>query len=341
MSEIKGIAAPAVSDWLTANLDGLPAPYRFDLIAAGGSNLTYITTAANGVRFVLRRGPLRARLATAHDMQREYRIMQALAGTCVPVPAMFAYCADESVNGAEFYCMEMVDGLVLRDRASTMEMSRGDCLRATESLVDVQVAFHQVDLGSVGLGDLSRHAGYIERQLSRWKKQVDAGRCRDVPLLDELHEVLRRSVPPATKARPGLAHGDYRFDNTVLDSNYRVSAVLDWELCTIGDPLADFIWSLGYWAEPGEQLTWLQDPPTKNPQFPRREVVTSLYAARSGDSLDDIDWYTAFSWWKQACIVEGIYSRMQNGASGGMKLEHVDLVGQRVIAYLERARSLL
>ena len=173
MNDIKGIKLAAVSDWLASKLAGLPAPYQFNLVAAGGSNLTYIVTAGNGERFVLRRPPLRARIATAHDMRREYRIMKALVNSAVPVPAMLAYCDDESVTGAEFYCMEMIDGLILRDRAASSTMNEQDGLRATESLIDAQVAFHQIELQGVGLADLSRHDDYVQRQLRRWKKQVE------------------------------------------------------------------------------------------------------------------------------------------------------------------------
>lgn len=340
MNQIKGIDLPVVTDWLAANLDGFPAPYRFDLIAAGGSNLTYLVTAGNGKRFILRRPPLSARLATAHDMRREYNIMTALGKSKLPVPEMLALCDDESVNGARFYCMEMVDGLILRDRAASEGMTRQDCLRATESLIDAQIAFHQVNLEAVGLADLSRHDGYLERQLARWKKQVEVAKTRDLPLIESLHETLSKSIP-AARVRPGLAHGDYRFDNTILNNDYQVSAVLDWELCTIGDPVADFVWSLNYWAEPNDSLFWSQDPPTRNPLFPLRNNVIELYQERSGYAVNDLGWYMAFSWWKQACIVEGVYNRMRHGAVGGMKVESVDLVGERVVGYLKYAQVLL
>ena len=340
MSAIKGIDVAVVTGWLETNLAGLPAPYTFELVAAGGSNLTYIVTAANSERFVLRRPPVRARIATAHDMHREYRIMSALAVHAYPVPDMLAYCDDESVNGADFYCMEMIDGLILRDQASAAAMSAAHCLRATESLIDAQVVLHKIDLDKVGLADLSRHEGYLQRQLRRWQKQVNAGKTRDVTLFDQLHDTLSHSVPAAI-VKPGLAHGDYRFDNVVLNDNYQVAAVLDWELCTIGDPVADFVWSLCYWAQADEELTWLLSPPTKNPLFPDRDTVVAMYVERMGITLGDISWHTAFSWWKQACIVEGVYSRMQKGATGGMKIENLDVLGQRVINYLERAHSLL
>ena len=145
---------------------------------------------------------------------------------------------------------------------------------------------------------------------------------------------------PAQAVPPGLVHGDYRFDNVVLNDAGQVIAVLDWELCTIGDPLADFVWSLGYWAEPGEPLSWLQDPPTRHPAFPSRERVLALYSELSGTSLEHFAWYRVFSWWKQACIVEGVYNRLQQGARGGMAVESLEQIATRVETYLETADAL-
>lgn len=326
-----------ITDWLADNLADYPAPYQFSLIPAGGSNLTYIATAANQQRFVVRRPPLRARLASAHDMSREHRIMSALAATNVPVPEMLAYCSDESVCDVEFFCMAMVDGVVIRDRASSEHMSKADCERATDSLIDAQIAFHTVDLNAIGLGDMAQHDGYLERQLKRWQKQQRASATREVPLFDALHDKLAGSRPKS-HATPGLAHGDYRFDNTILTHDYGMAAVLDWELCTIGDPVADFIWSLNYWAEPDDDIFWLLDPPTLNPNFPSRAEVFAEYQRRSGlDVENNLAWYQAFSWWKQACIVEGVYARMQKGAGGGMKTSSLDLVAERVLDYLAQA----
>ena len=174
--EVKGIQLPAVTDWLEAQLPDFPPPYQFELVAAGGSNLTCRVTAGNGDHFALRRPPVRARIATAHDMQREYRIMHALRDSAVPVPRMLAYCENTDITGAEFYCMEWMTGLALRDQDSCAGMSGADCRRATESLLDAQVAFHQIDLQAVGLSDLAQHEGYLQRQLRRWEKQVETAR---------------------------------------------------------------------------------------------------------------------------------------------------------------------
>lgn len=327
----------SIESWLAAELSEFTPPYRFNLVPAGGSNLTYIVNASNNQRFVVRRPPLRARLATAHDMGREYRIMNALKDTAVPVPNMLAYCRDRNVCDVDFFCMAMVEGMVIRESKDVVSLSSNECLRATESLIDAQVAFHTIDLDSVGLSDLARHDEYLLRQLKRWKKQVDSAAARDVPILDQLHRELLNTVPTSL-ASPGLAHGDYRFDNTILNPNFTIAAVLDWELCTIGDPIADFIWSLNYWAEPGESLYWLMDPPTLHPSFPSRRKLIELYQQRSGlDVETHYGWYQTFSWWKQACIVEGVYARLLKGGRGGMKVAAPKQVARRVDEYLNKA----
>ena len=161
---------------------------------------------------------------------------------------------------------------------------------------------------------------------------------RDLPLLDDLHERLSRTVP-AEDGRPGLAHGDYRFDNCVLGPDRRVAAVLDWELCTIGDPVADFCWSLMYWADPGDTVTFLDSSPTLAPGFPRRADVARRYATRSGRDLGALPWFTAFSLWKMACIVEGAYARRLKGASGGAPPRDVESIARRVDGFLEASAA--
>jgi aminoglycoside phosphotransferase (APT) family kinase protein len=311
-----GIDRAAVDRWLVDHVPGAKPPFTYELIAAGGSNLTYRVTDVDGGQWALRRPPVAHVLPTAHDMGREWRIMAALAGSDVPVPACVAYCADSEVNGAPFYVMSFVEGRILRDRDSTSDMATSQAEVATESLIDVQVALHRVDVDAVGLGDLARRSDYVGRQLTRWRNQVERGGARELPLMGDLHDRLV-AAKPEEKAPPGIAHGDYRFDNTILGDDYRVVAVLDWELSTIGNPIADFAWSLQYWADPGDTLWFLSDPPTLNQIFVRRDEVARRYAERSGFDLSDLTYYSVFSWWKQACIVEGVYARRLQGASGG------------------------
>jgi aminoglycoside phosphotransferase (APT) family kinase protein len=338
----RGIDTRQVSDWVLAHVPEACAPFAFRLIAAGGSNLSYLVEDARGVRRILRRPPSSAALATAHDMHREWRIMTAL-GTHrapVPVPRMLAFCDDESVTGAHFYVMEFVDGLILRDRAGAAHMDAAACTRAMHSLVATQAALHTLDPAAVGLDELGRHGGYVARQLKRWRGQVEASATRDLPLLGQIHERLAANIPAET-CRPALAHGDYRLDNVVLGADFRVRAVLDWELCTIGDPVADFFWSLMYWSEPGDGISLLPDPPTCAPQFPPREALIACYAEHTGFDLGDREFHTAFGWWKQACIVEGVYARLVRGAAGGMKTAPPARVAAIVERYLDCAAAAL
>ena len=341
-TQLKGIERERVAAWLAAALPQAVPPFTFRLIAAGGSNLTYRVEDARASTFVLRRPPVAGALATAHDMSREWRIMRALGAHApqVPVPAMLAFCDDVAVTGAPFYVMEFVDGLILRDRAGAAGMDAAACSTAMRSLVATQAAFHALDPAAVGLADLGKHEGYVARQLARWRRQVEAAKTRDLPLLVELHERLVAAIPPETR-RPGLAHGDYRFDNTVLGPDHRVRAVLDWELCTIGDPVADFFGSLMYWAEPEDDISFLPDPPTRLPQFPRRAEVVACYEEMTGQALPHAAFYTAFGWWKQACIVEGVYARLVKGAGGGMKTAPPEQVARIVERYLDRAAAAL
>jgi aminoglycoside phosphotransferase (APT) family kinase protein len=340
MTDIRGIDRTRVDDWLAGNIAGAMAPFTYELIAAGGSNLTFRVTDAAGSTWALRRPPVGHALPTAHDMAREWRIMAALDGTGVPVPACIAYCDDNEVNGAPFYVMSFVEGRILRDRASAADLTPEQADIATDSLIDVQIAFHTVDLDAIGLGTLAKRDDYVGRQLTRWRTQVERADVRDVPLIHQLHDRLV-AAKPAEVAPPGLAHGDYRFDNTVLGDDFRIAAVLDWELCTIGNPVADFAWSLQYWADPGDTMTFLSDPPTLEDVFVRRDEVARRYGERSGLDLSDLPYYTVFSWWKQACIVEGVYARRLAGATGGARQTNDPSdIALRVDAMLDHAAHL-
>jgi aminoglycoside phosphotransferase (APT) family kinase protein len=339
--KIRGLDPAAVSIWLVDNLPDVTAPFDFELIAAGGSNLTFRVVDAEGQVVALRRPPEGTGLATAHDVGREWRIMSALGNaSAVAVPSCLARCDNASIIGSAFYVMEFVDGIILRTSGDTHTFDRDAAALATQSLIDTQVSIHQLDLGAVGLADLGRHDGYVERQLKRWKHQVDRADARPTTLIHELHAALAARLPPE-RARPALAHGDYRFDNVVLGADLSMAAVLDWELCTTGDPIADFAWSAQYWADPGDEISWLPDSPTLAAAFPRRAEVVEHYRAATGFDLSDYPFYEAFSWWKQACIVEGVYARRLAGREGGMRHQGpVSDIAERVDAMLDHARAL-
>jgi aminoglycoside phosphotransferase (APT) family kinase protein len=311
-----GIDRPSVDAWLAAHVPEAVPPFAYEQILGGGSNLTFRVVDSDGHQWALRRPPMGPILATAHDMGREVRIMSALASSSVAVPACAAFCQDPEVTGVPFYLMNFVDGLVIRNLESTRTMTREDADRATDSLIDTQIALHTLDLEAYGLADLARHGDYVGRQLTRWRRQIEAGQTRDAPLFFDLHERLV-ARKPTEQVPPGLAHGDYRFDNVVLDEQFAVAAVLDWELCTIGDPIADFAWSLEYWANASDPVSFLRDPPTASDIFVTRDEVVDRYRSRCGFEVGDLSYYRVFSWWKQACIAEGALVRQIDAARRG------------------------
>jgi aminoglycoside phosphotransferase (APT) family kinase protein len=248
-------------------------------------------------------------------MGREHRIMAALAGSAVPVPPVVGLCTDESVTGAPFYVMRFVDGLILRDPEVVEPVPEAVRRAASESLVDVLAHLHTVDPDDVGLGDLGRREGYVERTLRRWRSQWEKSKSREIPLIEELADRLAADIPAAGPAR--IVHGDYRLDNCIVSpDDGSVRAVLDWELCTLGDPLADVGQLLMYWTEPDDEFSALFWAPTRAPGFPSRKEIAARYAVRSGRDLSDLDFYVSLAYWKGACILEGVYVRYASGAYG-------------------------
>jgi len=314
MSSIPGIDLESVAAWLDANVDGLTGPYDFSLIEGGRSNLTYMVTDGNGRRFVLRRPPLGHVLATAHDMAREHKIISAVGTTSVPVPQTLGLCSDDSVNQAPFYVMDFVDGVVLDSPEKGTELSVEQRELVAFNLIDVMADLHAVDVDAVGLGDLARREGYVERQVKRWTRQWADSRTRDLAAIDEVAELLAASIPEQQSV--SIAHGDYRLGNCLTDlENNRIAAVLDWELCTLGDPLADLGYLGVYWADP-EGNGQRSNDPTGAGQFPPYEQLVERYAARTGRDVSNIPYYVAFSAFRLAVISEGVYARYLHGAMG-------------------------
>ena len=340
---VPGIEVEAVTRWLETNVDGARGPFTFDVIAGGHSNLTFAVTGADGTRYVLRRPPLGHVLASAHDMGREHRILAALADTAVPVPPVKGYCDDVAVNGAPFYVMGFVDGHVLRDRPAAehllSETARGN---ASRSIVDTMAAIHAVDVDAVGLRDLGRHDGYIARQLKRWYGQWNQGKTRELPTVDRVHDALAELIPeqgPAT-----IVHGDYRLDNSMVDDDGAVVAVLDWEICTLGDPLADVGLLQVYWTGPNDPESAWTGGATTAPGFWDRARLAERYAEVSGRDISQLPYYVAFAHWKLACIIEGVYSRYLGGALGERSPEELapfKLQVEQAAASAERALETL
>jgi aminoglycoside phosphotransferase (APT) family kinase protein len=311
---VTGIDVPRVTAWLAEHVEVAVPPFEFSLIAGGRSNLTYLVTGADGERVVLRRPPLGHVLATAHDMAREHRIIAAVGTTGVPVPTALGLCTDESVNGAPFYVMSHVDGVVLDGPEKAHLLPVALRRPASEHLIDVLADLHALDVDTIGLGDLARREGYVERQLRRWTTQWAGSKTRELPAIDEVAERLAANVPQQQGV--AIAHGDYRFGNCLTDvSAGRIAAVLDWELCTLGDPLADVGYLGVYWTDPGTPSRRHNDPSGAD-GFPAYADLLERYATRTGRDLAGIDYYVAFSSWRLAVISEGVYARYLHGAMG-------------------------
>jgi aminoglycoside phosphotransferase (APT) family kinase protein len=308
-------------------------PLSAELIAGGRSNLTYRITDGEH-RWVLRRPPLGHVLPTAHDMSREYRVLTALAETDVPVPRTFAFCSDDAVNDAPFYVMEYVDGQIPRTADDIARLRPEQAAACSRELVDVLTRIHAVDYQAVGLADFGHPDGYLERQVRRWGEQWERSKAAELPALDELARRLRAALPES--GPPTIVHGDYRLDNTMLapDDPARIVAVLDWEMATLGDPLADVGLFLLYWAQSEAQIIATGEGISTDAGFLSRDEIVALYAERSGRAVDALDWYVVFAGYKLAIIVEGIAARYRMGKTIG---EGFEAMGDMVAGLINNA----
>ena len=312
--EPTGIDAANVTAWMADRIPDLAGPLDFELITGGASNLTFRVTDPAGGTWVLRRPPTGHVLASAHDMSREYRIIAALEGTGVPVPPAIGLCQDADVNRADFYVMGFVDGRIVFDHQDGHAYPEELRAKLAESLVDTLVDLHALDPASVGLGDLGKTEDYCARQLRRWKRQIDEGSDRDLPLFHDLHARLSGSIPDQQGA--GIVHGDYRLDNCMAGHDGTIAAVLDWELCTLGDVLADLGGMVMWWGDDPDARGRLGDVPTRAPGFGSAEDMIARYAERSDRDLSNLPWYVAFQHWRLAAISEGVRVRYAAGAMG-------------------------
>ncbi|MFJ9602097.1 phosphotransferase family protein [Streptomyces althioticus] len=312
----------------------LGGPLSGRLIEGGRSNLTYTVTDGAGT-WVVRRPPLGHVLATAHDMKREHRVISALHPTRVPVPRPVLLCEDEEVLGAPFYVMEYVEGTPYRTAEQLAPLGPGRTRAAVLNLVDTLVDLHAVDPAEVGLDDFGRPEGFLDRQLRRWGKQLDASRNRELAGIDELHAALARALP--VSPAPAVVHGDYRLDNALISDDESVRAVLDWEMSTLGDPLTD----LGLLVMYSSPLGMPDSPVSTTAEAPGHPTPAELierYAARSGRDVSSVSWYTAFAWFKLAVILEGIHYRYTLGQTVGAGF---DRIGDLVPVFIEHGLTTL
>ncbi|HEY6731260.1 MAG TPA: phosphotransferase family protein [Solirubrobacterales bacterium] len=312
-----GIDPQTLEAWFGQHVSGVELPLRFERIAGGHSNLTYRVTDTAGRNWALRRPPLGKRLGSAHDMGREFKVVLALGKTEVPVAPVVGLCEDESVNGAPFYVMEFVEGPILRGLAEAeIFPGEGDRRAIGERVADTLVQIHAVDPDAAGLGDLGRKEDYVARQLHRWQGQWEKSKTRELEPIDRVHAALSARIPeqgPAT-----IVHGDYRLDNMILSPSGEVAAVVDWELCTLGDPLADVGLLMAYWPErgQGDEVVALGMPANLAPGFPTQAEIAARYAEGSGRDLSNLGFYVALGYWKLAIILEGVYARYVAGGYG-------------------------
>ncbi|MDQ3506353.1 MAG: phosphotransferase family protein [Actinomycetota bacterium] len=314
-TDISGDQAQRVTDWLAERIPELSPPLRFDVIEGGRSNLTYRVADLAENTFALRRPPLSGVLPSAHDMQREHRVISALGGTGVPVPRTIGMCTDQAVLGTDFYVMDFVTGVVAHDPETvTAALSEPARRTAGRDAVDSLLRLHRVEPEAIGLGDLGRGTGYVAGQLKRWTGQVATLSIEPIPGLIEMGQRLAGRVP--TQHAVTVAHGDYRFGNLMLDPEGHVAAILDWELCTRGDPLADLGWLLSYWDAPPGMDSLPMAMPTSAPGFITRDEALARYGAGSDLPMDDVAFYIAFAYWRLGAVLAGVYSRSIAGAYG-------------------------
>lgn len=321
-----GYRVEAVTAWLAAHVPQLQHPLRWTRLEGGHSNLTYLLEDAAGRKAVIRRPPMGELLPKAHDMGREWALISALSGSAVPVPEALGFCPDPEVTGAPFYVMGHVDGHPLYS-ADDARCWAPEPLRTTlgHSFIDVLAELHSVDPVAVGLADLGKHEGYIARQLKTWYRSWNAsiaGAQLDDPRAHALQQYFMDHVPEQGPAR--VVHGDYGLHNTLIGADGRIAAVVDWEISTLGDPLADLAYALNQWAEPGDPPPVRAVPPTTLPGFPTRAALAERYAQKTGRDLSRLDFYIGFNRWKSSAIVHGVYARYLEGKKS---TEGVDLDG--------------
>lgn len=307
-----GVDFSAISEWIGGLGIGAVSPLTFDRVGNGQSNLTYTVGDAGGSRWVLRRPPLGSLLASAHDVVREYRILTALQNTGVPVPKMIAVTEDPDVSDVPLVLMSFVDGVVI-DSVTKAEVASEVVRRAVgDSMTSALADIHRVDLESVGLTELASHKPYAERQLKRWTTQWQRSQAREVPAIDTLAERLAANIPEQREI--SLVHGDFHLNNVITSpSDGSIVAVVDWELCTLGDPLADLGGLLAYWPEAGDAVAGPFMASTL-PGFPTRDELTAAYAAKTGRDVSAAGFWQVLALWKLSIIAEGVMRRAEADA---------------------------
>lgn len=305
--DLLGIDPERVARWLSETI-ALKPPLAFTRIGYGQSNLTYLVEDVEDRRVVLRRPPLGELARGAHDMVREHRILTALVAESVPTPRPLAISTDAETTGAPVYVMEHVDGIVLHTDRSAGDLDRGARRRVGVAAMESLAALHEVDVDAVGLGELARREGYAERQLRGWSRQWDATRTRELPAIEQIARTLQAAIPP--QQHVAIVHGDYNLANLIVGDDGEVRAILDWEMSTLGDPVADLGTMLCYWPDRPEQAIPEREALPLLPGFGSRDELVSAYArATPGRDLSGVQFWLALATWRLAIIFEGITRR--------------------------------
>ena len=336
--QAQGYDVPAVEAWIASHVQELTPPFEWTQLEGGHSNLTYLLEDTAGRKAVVRRPPLGELLPKAHDMSREWALISSLAPTGFPVPAALGFCEDKSVTGAWFYVMGFSEGRPLYTADETRDWVPEDKRTVlAHSFIDTLADLHALDPDEIGLGSFARKEDYIGRQIKvwyrSWQASVEPAKFDD-PRAHELKQFFIDKQPDQGTAR--VVHGDYGFHNCLIGADSKVSAVVDWEISTLGDPLADLGYTLKAWPTDAENAAASPTSPTSVGGFPYRAELAERYADRTGLSIDMLDYYIGFNHWKSAAILHGVYARYMAGQKSTEGVD-VDLVRTRILTSLDGA----
>ncbi len=337
----EGYDVAAVEAWISNNVTGIQPPLKWTRLEGGHSNLTYQLDDDAGRQAVIRRPPQGELLPKAHDMSREWALISSLGPTPVPVPAALGFCEDPAVTGAWFYVMGMIDGHPLYNSDDTRAWVPQDQReQVAMSFIDVLAALHEVDPDEVGLGDLGKKENYVGRQLKTWYRSWTSSiepANYDDPRAHELQQFFLDNIPAQGPAR--VVHGDYGLHNVLIGPDHDIAAVVDWEISTLGDPLADLAYALNPWPDPTDAEPIVAEAATAPPGFPSRTQLAARYAEQTGRDLSNLDYYIGFNRWKSAAIIHGVYARYcaGNKSTDGIDMEEMRGRIERSLLLAEQA----
>tara|TARA_B100001250_G_scaffold411376_1_gene439867 strand:+ start:853 stop:1869 length:1017 start_codon:yes stop_codon:yes gene_type:complete len=323
-----------IRDYISSNLD-LDSNFKFEQFKVGRSNITF-KIFDNSINYVLRRPPFGNKLESAHNMQREFKIITELSRNNLKVPKPILLCVDRTISEDDFYIMEYIEGETIADNLIAAKYSDSQKKKITESFISTLAELHTFDVVESNLRDLGKHQDYVERQLNRWNKQFRAQKVREIDDLDQATKILFDNIP--SQQRISIVHGDYRLDNVRINNN-SVAAIVDWELCTLGDPLADLGTVIASWSHENEIDTPFIYSPSLSGGFPSRKEIINLYEKKSLLNVSEIEFYIRLSFWKHAMIMEGVYVRYSLGYYGNVDKKDIEAFGQSTLNFAKKAST--